>query len=373
MVALGLVGDMVDIRDFETKHLIKKGFENIKNPYFSKMSTIQNFVMKGKINPTTVAFYVVPYINAITRVGTSEQKKLLFEAMLEHKAYNKIPSTKRGHKGEEEYLLEQAIRVSQRVKEKQTDLQLEFSQHLEEQIEEKKLLNHNILVVKTKQGSKNMRGYVANQLMSKYQRPVLVLAERNNNYEGSARGYSKSAVQDFRKFVEELPGVNYAQGHANAFGISIQGDYLEEFINKADELMADMPNEAVYFVDFIYKNGEFDKDDIFTLCDLEEHWGQNVSEPKMAIEELKITKDNIVLMSPDKNPTLKIKLNNGVELIKFRSSKEEYERLLPPTSMGFTNINLIGKKCSINVWQDKVTPQIQIEDYEIINSNKYYF
>lgn len=34
LVALGMVADMMDMRDFETKHLINKGLQQITNPYF---------------------------------------------------------------------------------------------------------------------------------------------------------------------------------------------------------------------------------------------------------------------------------------------------------------------------------------------------
>lgn len=34
LVALGMVADMMDMRDFETKHLINKGLLQITNPYF---------------------------------------------------------------------------------------------------------------------------------------------------------------------------------------------------------------------------------------------------------------------------------------------------------------------------------------------------
>ena len=37
LVALGLVGDMMDLRNFETRHLIVRGLENIRNPYFKEM------------------------------------------------------------------------------------------------------------------------------------------------------------------------------------------------------------------------------------------------------------------------------------------------------------------------------------------------
>ena len=53
-------------------------------------------------------------------------------------------------------------------------------------------------------------------------------------------------------------------------------------------------------------------------------WGQGVEEPLIAIENVKVTKEQLTLMARDRNPTLKITLPNGMSLIKFRSSDEEY-------------------------------------------------
>jgi len=51
------------------------------------------------MTPFGIAFYVVPYINAMTRSGSLDEKYLIFEAMLEWRAEDMIPSTKRGFKG----------------------------------------------------------------------------------------------------------------------------------------------------------------------------------------------------------------------------------------------------------------------------------
>jgi len=78
-----------------------------------------------------------------------------------------------------------------------------------------------------------------------------------------------------------------------------------------------------------------------------------VSESKVAIENLKLTKDNMRHASPDKNPTLIITLPNGIELIKFKCSQEEYESLYSET--GCTTINLVGA-CAENAWYGNITP-----------------
>jgi len=37
LVALGLIADMMDARDFETQILTQRGLLNIRNPYFKEM------------------------------------------------------------------------------------------------------------------------------------------------------------------------------------------------------------------------------------------------------------------------------------------------------------------------------------------------
>lgn len=90
----------------------------------------------------------------------------------------------------------------------------------------------------------------------------------------------------------------------------------------------------------------------------------------MAFEGITITKDNLTLMSRDRNPTLKITLPNGVSAIKFRSSESEYESLY--SDLGCVTLNIVGR-CERNEWNGNITPQIIIEDYEIVGKTDYYF
>ena len=46
LVALGLIADMMDMRDFETRHLITRGLENIQNPYFKAMVDKNAFLLR---------------------------------------------------------------------------------------------------------------------------------------------------------------------------------------------------------------------------------------------------------------------------------------------------------------------------------------
>ena len=75
-------------------------------------------------------------------------------------------------------------------------------------------------------------------------------------------------------------------------------------------------------------------------------------------------------MSPDKKPTLKIILPGNLTLIKFGSSKEEFDNLYKET--GCITINAVGT-CNLNEWNGNFSPQIIIEEYEIINKTNFYF
>ena len=158
--------------------------------------------------------------------------------------------------------------------------------------------------------------------------------------------------------------------HANALGVGITNESFNEFIKYSNQELKDFDFTPCYKVDFIYQGGNFNGNDIVKIAELKSLWGQGIEEPFIAIENINVSKDNITLMSPDKNPTLKITLSNGTSLIKFKSSQEEYEQLKSET--GCITINIVGK-CERNVWNGTVKPQIIMEDYNIVKQQKYYF
>jgi single-stranded-DNA-specific exonuclease len=53
--------------------------------------------MNNVVTPMSVAFYIVPMMNAMIRVGTMEEKQRLFRALID--GHEKIPCNKRGAKG----------------------------------------------------------------------------------------------------------------------------------------------------------------------------------------------------------------------------------------------------------------------------------
>ena len=377
LVALGLIADMMDLRDYETKRLIDKGLNHIINPFIRTMINRDAFHFSNGITPIDVAFYIAPLVNAVTRVGTQEEKLVLFESMLDFKGYELIPSTKRGCSDSAEPRVEQACRNCTNIKNRQTRTRDATLETIEDLITVNNLLENKLLVIQLDNISadRNLTGLIANQLMSKYQRPVLILNKVFHNdgtitWEGSGRGYDKSSLKDFRQFCQDTGLVMYAEGHPNAFGCGITDDKIQLFITITNEVLKNVQFIPSYTVDFIYHNVDVKPEDITDIATLKNLWGQGIEEALIALEDVPVTAENLNLMAKDKNPTLKITLPNKISIIKFKSSEEEFEKLY--TEHGKVSINIIGR-CSVNEWNGIITPQILVEDYEIVSRSEYYF
>ena len=396
LVALGNTADMQSLLSLETKHLINKGFkpENIHNPFIYNMWQKNKFKLGEHITSWGAAFYIAPFVNAMVRSGTQEEKELLFNSMLKFKAFEHILSNKRGHLlGETEPLVTQAIRTCTNVKNRQTKAQDEGMNFLEKKIEEEHLLSNKVLLflLEPDQIDPNIAGLIANKFMAKYQRPCCILTKieetkpikfLNENdkvsiietptiisYQGSARGCDKIGVTDFKDICAETGLTIFTAGHQGAFGLGLLKQNIQPFLNKTNDMLKNMSNEAIYFVDYIYNGTNINAQNILDIADMNEFWGKDFEESFVAIENLKVTKDMVTLMSPDKSPTLKIMLPNKVSIIKFRSSQEEYNKIAQD---GYIEMNVVGK-CNKNEWNGNISAQILLEDYEIIDSNRYFF
>ena len=234
LVALGNMADMMSLRQIETKHLIFKGFreENIVNPFIYEMAKKNNFSLnkpdykpswenKLMITPMGAAFFIAPFVNAMVRSGTQEEKELLFNSMLNFKAFIQVPSTKRGHTfGEMERIVDQAVRTCTNVKNRQTKAQDAGMELLEGLIESNNMMEHKVLLFLLEPGEidRNIAGLVANKIMAKYQRPCCILTKVIDpqdpacvSYQGSARGYDASGITNF-KDICAASGAMFAEG-----------------------------------------------------------------------------------------------------------------------------------------------------------------
>jgi single-stranded DNA-specific DHH superfamily exonuclease len=159
----------------------------------------------------------------------------------------------------------------------------------------------------------------------------------------------------------------YASGHEPAFGVKFHANKLHEIQNFFNEKFKTVDTSLTYNVDFMMEyNDPMLPLVIERLADYHDLWGQGIAEPLIAVTNVKIAPSNTQLMSAEKSPTIKIKLE-GLELIKFKSSQEEFRSIIIPYDDGVEqcyNATVIGR-ASVNEWMGKITPQLQITTYDI--------
>ena len=363
LTALGLVSDMMDLTNLETRYYVAHGLAAPRNAFIKEIMKKNDFKIQGELSPFKIAFYVAPFINATIRSGEPQDKLLLFESMLDKNADKLVPSTKRGCFGQEEKLTEQVCRRAGNIKNHQDKTVDDGLAIIEDIIQRKNLLDNKLLIITLESPLEpNIIGLMANKLMGKYKRPVAVLNKGDGIWTGSARGYEKSELKDFKAFLIESGFTTLAQGHANAFGLQIPFENLQPLIDYSNNKLKDMNFETCYLVDAINPTEE----DILEIASLKNIWGQGIEEPYVVFENVNITPNNIILMAKN---TLKI--SSDIEFIKFNAKPDEYEKL-KANDNGCITVDIIGR-CAVNEWLGKITPQILMEDFEIKNNLKYYF
>ena len=365
LAALGICGDMGSVLSMENRYIMSEGFANINNYFFESAVEKQSYSMGGVVNATTVAFYIVPMMNAMIRVGSMEEKERLFLALVDGHA--QIPCNKRGAKGTTEEVAIESLRECTNAKAKQGRITDQMVEKLEQKIFKYDLLENKILFVRLDEDDdfpSEINGLIAMKLAAKFKRPTIVTRLGPDGFDkGSIRNISDCELSDLKAFLNESGYFEYVQGHANAAGCCINDSQLRAFHEYANDALANINfNEGVYDVNFT--RTMYDKDLaalIFDLGSRPEVWGQGNPEPLIYVSDLYLDKSDIQVMGA-KQDTVKIE-KNGVTFMKFRAL-DMIDKL---NRCNQIKLNVVGK-ANLNNWMGNVTPQIFIESYELIDN-----
>lgn len=370
LVAVGLAADMQSVQYPETAYLIREGLkkENIHNPFLITLIQNSSFTIDiNNMNYTTVSFYIAPFINAVTRVGTMEEKTLIFSSMLFNYAYKMILSTKRGYTDQLETLVEQAYRTCINIKNRQKKLKDIGANYIKSLLNNYDSNNKAIILNINNELDKGLIGLVANEIAGEFHKPVALVNPNDEELLGSMRGYDKSELKDFKTILESCSEVNWVRGHLNSAGVSIKHQQIPELIKDLNQKLNNIDFSNNYNIDYIidpHYDTDWIKQQIITLDRVKYIWGRGCEEPLLLFENFPISNNDINLL---RRGTLKINLN-GISAIKFFVKDSEYEQLIECDNK---NINIIGY-ATINNWNGIIQPQIKIVDYQIVNKKFVY-
>ena len=374
LAAWGVIGDMGSVLEMENRYIITEGLRNVKNEFFKALLEKQAYSITGKmgatwddilekLTPTSVAFYIVPLVNGMIRVGSMEEKDRLFTAFID--GNRMIESGKRGAKGTMERVAVEAARECANAKARQDKTKLAAVEKLEQKIFKYDLLENSVLFVRlddTDRFPSELNGLIAMQLAAKYKKPTIVARLNEQGFDrGSARGVDKSELKDFKSFLTQSGYFEYAQGHANAFGVSINDDNLYDFHKYANEALAHYNfGENSHDVNFIREANSSDLSKlVLDLGGYPHIWGQGNKEALIYIKPVSFNPKQIYIMGKNKD-TVKITIN-GIDYIKFRAT-ELIEKLQSAPDTCY--IEMVCK-ANINEWMGQCKPQMIIEDCEI--------
>lgn len=376
LAALGEIADVMDRTNIETNYIMMEGLRNIHNEGFRTLIEAQSFSLKEKaispypgLTPIDIAFYIAPLINAITRVGTTEEKEAMFYCFIEpNKA---LQSTKRGAKpGEIEYAAEQTARVGKNAKARQDRLKEQAMGIVDFKIQKDSLDENNIILVELDSSDnipQELTGLIAMNVVSKYHKPVMIGRRNNSNeVQGSIRSDGNFAgLPSFKKFLEDSKLLNYTAGHDNACGWGLNGNKIDSLIEYANTHLSAEDFENCYLVDYILKASEYNDELLASLASHPEFFGNHIDEVTLVIKDIPLM--SVMVMGTNKD-SVKISYNN-VDYVKFKD-EEFIKKIMDDRTKKLT---IYGRPL-LNVWQGKTTVQCVISDYELKDDdNKYEF
>ncbi|HQD92640.1 MAG TPA: DHH family phosphoesterase [Bacilli bacterium] len=369
LVMMGLIGDSADTKDLEVQYYIQQGLKRITNPMINALIEKESFSLKGQVNQESFGWYLCPNVNAVVRLGSKEQKTLLFEAFAQigsERTFNYEPIRGK-NKGEviEETLYEYCARFCSSLKAKQ---QREVKNIIEGNTKVEGIkntindsLDKKVLIVDITDyiEDSELTGLIANKLMGLYKKPVIALHKVNDNqYGGSGRG---EQIINFRSKLNESKLLE-GQGHESAFGImKTEINNINELENKINQHFKDENIETCYMVDFIIPYNELEDYMIEDLYEIRDYWGQGMPSPLLYIENVEVNTNDIKVN--DKKTTISFNAN-FIQYIKFNCTEDYIDEIIGWEDKMYYNI--IGRP-SINEYEGERYIQIQIVDMELVN------
>lgn len=366
LVAIGQIGDASDISINSIRKFVLHGIHNIKNPFIE-------YAVYSKIGdniPTTqdMSYGVIPLVNAVCRIGTIEEKKLLFKALSQHPDM-KISTTVRKRKKDKEtgkffhYDMEytgymEAYDKLLCVKERQKEIVQDVVKDI--QTTNGRLRNDTgiafVRIPKLPNGT--ITGLIAQKISSDLGKPCLMFQEEADGIlKGSGRSNDKW-IDSLKDWCNESGLFIQAQGHDNAFGVQISIENYEKAINLSENIKK---ADKVHFVDEVYNDKDKPKtirEDIEEAWELRDIFGGSITEPMFGFEKVKVSKNRINIR--DKVVTMDM---GAYKFICF--TPPSWIQNLCVGFSPYVTLNIVGKPM-VSEWRGKLQYQIVIEDMEIV-------
>lgn len=368
------ISDVMDMRSYETRYLTDLGLKNIHNKLLQALINAQEYSMNGTISIHNVQWYLTPIGNALIRIGSHEEKELLFKAFIEQDEY--FEYKKRATKNNPAHVIQESIydraaRLCKNAKSRQDKMR---NKGFDEVVALAELQDSNdkvVMVDVTNNLHEGLTGVVAIKVAEYFNKPAILLKQHINDcgeqvYGGSARNIDYSPITDFKTVVNST-NIMFGQGHDNAFGIvNLPVDKKKHALDRLNDILKDVEYDFTYLVDYILDIDEVDVDLVTQLSVFDNLICQGIEEPMIAVENIKLSRNEFEVFGKNED-TISFICNN-VKYVQFRCKEGNplYDFIQNAwddnDAIEFT---IVGKP-GINEYQGIKTPQIIIENNDIV-------
>lgn len=374
LMAVGNVADSMLISECETKYLCCQGMYRLRNKFLTAIVAANSFKMSNPPNFENISFIVAPIINAYCRVGSMEEKHMLFKALTEQDEM--FSYKKRGEKTyTPETIYERVIRYGASLRRKQNKTRDEALKVIYESVE-KYNLDQNKIIFCNVSGvlDQEYTGLAAIRVAEHYHRPCLLLRYTGEDkdtgekyFGGSGRNIDDCEIENFNELLTSVGIFDSVAGHENAFGFQIKKSNINTAIQLLNEKLCGFTAENVYAVDFDIEYSDLDINVIRVAASMKNIYGKGFAEPKIAVRNIEVETSELQVMGKQSN-TVKYVDEYGIAWIKFGCGVND-KLLQAVNSFEATDEHITFNavcKMSMSEYKGTVTPQMEIIDYEVV-------
>ena len=270
LVTIGTVGDIVSLTG-ENRLIVKKGIEMINSGTGIGIEALKRAagVSEKTLNCSSVAFSVVPRINAMGRIGHATKALELLLSQDGNSA---------------EALAKEIDSANAKRQEIEREITLQAQRQIEENPD---MLNNRVLIFSGKNWHGGVIGIVAARLVQKYGKPCLVITDDGEEAKGSARSIDGFSLYDCISSAKEL--LSHYGGHVLAAGFGMRSENLPAF-KKAVEDYAKTVEMPFARLELDCKlRPEFINSDILSVIDALEPFGSGNPQPVFGLFGMNLT------------------------------------------------------------------------------------
>lgn len=398
LVAIATISDIMLVTNGDNMFFIQNGLSDIHSEALKAFLNSQEIPLND-VTIEHIKFKVAPLISAMIRMGSMEEKTLLFRAFIDD--YEEFDYEKRGSLSvETENIYDRVVRLCKNAKSRQDRAKQKLLDSC--QVHEYDCI---LLVEYPDEKASTLTGLVANELANQYCKPCIVYHQSDSyisqdggwlEYSGSIRNYDGSPIVSLKSIIEAaLNDKCTISGHNNAAGITFRDttpDYFAECFSSAYNITKglvdfftangykpdiEIPDvtigEKIYDVDFEVDADNVDAGFVSRMTFFDHYSGYGFAPVTVLIRNISVNAENFKTMGKN---SLSWKIcGDGVDYVKFKIPENDVLlKEIDEIDFGFTTdkVVCIDAICTfgINVYKGVAYAQAVVKDYEIRDVKK---